>query len=328
MVRPNYISIITSLFLLFTALPAVAEGAGDSLAGDGAPIEAGRAPGIIFPQVLSFFLPGFDQFWEGERLAGIAYSGVGIAALMIEADQNHQAELRFSPQELQDEEDRGVNSKDSNIRARNFARQTFQATGGISAYHSFRTATKYRKKIGQFAFLEKQDTIADVLRAPVNFSFLARSSTWIPLAIGGAFSLLSMSPAADQIPEVLKPQDYLYSGLFSYNAGTHEEAVFRGWIMPVSRYYTDSDLWSNLISSSLFALAHVSTVKVPLPQLLLGFHLGYVTQKNHWSIAESVFIHVWWDVLAFLAIYQTPQDDLTGAQRTMPFLLPPLEWHF
>jgi membrane protease YdiL (CAAX protease family) len=329
MKRFCYSSVIALVFMITSFESASAQDNDDTLAADGLPMEAGREPGIFLPQIASFFVPGLDQFWEGQNLAGTAYLGAAVGAYALGFDHSYRARLRLSPDELADESELGIGSKDPNIRPMNWAFQTAQVAGGLSAYDSFRTATKYRKKLGQFDFIEKQDSVIDVLQAPFNFKFLARSTTWIPLAIGGAISVLSLSSSdAAHIPEVLKPQDYLYSGLFSYNAGTHEEAMFRGWIMPMFRHYTGSDLWSNVIGSSLFAVAHLSTVSVPLPQLLLGFHLGRVTQKNHWSIAESVFIHAWWDVFAFLTVYQTPKEDLKGLQRTMPFLLPPLEWNF
>jgi membrane protease YdiL (CAAX protease family) len=114
--------------------------------------------------------------------------------------------------------------------------------------------------------------------------------------------------------------------------------MFRGWIMPVMYEAWDSPFWSNAAQSLLFAAAHLPTNPAPLPQLLLGYHLGNVTMKNQWRIGESVFIHVWWDVLAFAGAYHYKQkkdeddaDSTDGRIRVAaaPVLwLPPLQFHF
>ncbi len=47
--------------------------------------------------------------------------------------------------------------------------------------------------------------------------------------------------------------DAFYSGAYSYNAGVGEEAMFRGWLMPVFHQKFDSPFWANATTSVLFA---------------------------------------------------------------------------
>ena len=73
--------------------------------------------------------------------------------------------------------------------------------------------------------------------------------------------------------------------------------------MPMAHEYTGSPFAANLIDASLFALAHLSTVDIPIVQLAFGYHLGNVAQNNGYSLLEAVFIHTWWDIIAFYGIY-------------------------
>ena len=94
---------------------------------------------------------------------------------------------------------------------------------------------------------------------------------------------------------------------------------------------------SNLSQGAIFALAHLGSTPIPLPQFFLGLHLGNVTLKNNWGITESVFIHVWWDVFAFLSSYQieknkgitqTISGDNDRVRQAATLWLPPLQLYF
>ena len=79
------------------------------------------------------------------------------------------------------------------------------------------------------------------------------------------------------------------------------------------------------------ASSHLNTNPQPIAQLLLGYHLGYVSQKNNWTLGEAIFIHTWWDVIAFSTIYHYKQaePENEAVQRLKPVLwLPPLQFAF
>jgi hypothetical protein len=276
-------------------------------------------PGIFFPQLVSFFLPGFDQYWEGEYAAGATYSGVALGGILAGDFFYKRARDRLGDK-FEHEDSGDIETKDRDVRPMQLGDQLLQAAGGMSAYHSFRSAAMRRKPYGDFAFLKTQDSPIDVLVAPFQFQYLTRPTTYLPIGI--ALALVAFeSKNSEQVK--LTGSDIAYSGMFSYNAGVHEEAVFRGWLLPVAREATGSDLGSNLLESAAFAAVHLTTVSVPWPQFILGMHLGYVTQRNGWSISESAFIHTWWDIITFLGVYSSEAEAIVkGPGPTLH--LPPI----
>jgi hypothetical protein len=80
-----------------------------------------------------------------------------------------------------------------------------------------------------------------------------------------------------------------------------------------------------VVSSVGFALAHRGTVQVPLAQLILGYYLGWVSINNQYSLKESIFIHTWWDVIAFAQNYHF---ESTGSKSKLAYWLPGLHMAF
>jgi membrane protease YdiL (CAAX protease family) len=154
----------------------------------------------------------------------------------------------------------------------------------------------------------------------------------VPLAIGLGLAGLRLvsEPPEGYEKDRLKGSDVFFTGAYSMNAGTHEEAMFRGWLMPFAAEYTGSPFWANVGQALLFAAAHLNTNSTPLPQLLLGYHLGNVVQDDNWRLGEAIFIHVWWDVLAFASTYSYKEVSKSSrALAAVPvFWLPPLELAF
>jgi membrane protease YdiL (CAAX protease family) len=189
--------------------------------------------------------------------------------------------------------------------------------------------------------LAKEDSPTDILLAPFDMRYMLKATTFVPVGLAVVLASLQQS-AFDSAKKdgekeydrsKVTKDDAFYAGAFSFNAGTHEEAVFRGWIMPEFRELTGSDLWSNLIQSTFFALAHLGDNQLPLPQFGLGYYLGHLTQQNNWSFKESVFIHTWWDIIIFSSMYRyekRPKSAKTSATRLIaPVLwLPPLQLVF
>lgn len=285
-------------------------------------------------------LAGVCQWWQGQPVAGFAYASVSLAGLAYARRISTANDLKEKQKEDEErrkengeEEDAGFNQKDPAFRKSSLGLQTTQWSAGMSLYHGFRTAVRTRQPGGQYEFLTHEETPFELMAAPFDFRYLARQSTWVPLTIGTVLALVQYhSP----VPEALDRdrftgEDGFYAGAFSYNAGTHEEAMFRGWLMPVLREWWGTDFWANTAQAGIFAVAHINTVALPLPQGLLGWHLGYVTQKNGWQLGESIFIHTWWDVLAFATLfhYKQAEPDPAKAAKINPVLwLPPLHYTF
>jgi membrane protease YdiL (CAAX protease family) len=294
--------------------------------------EPDRPRNYWLPPLVSIVFPGFDQWYEGQYAYALMYTGGSTAASLIGMAN------ATSGQYKSESEERYYNRATQGVKERRsqLGWQTYQAIGGLSAYHSFRTAVRSHHSTGGFSFLSEEESMTDLLSAPFRFKYLLRPSTFIPLTVGVAVNALIYqslkTSSKDYETDALSEPDVVFASAISYNAGTHEEAVFRGWVMPMFMQWTDSPFWSNTITNAVFASLHLSAENpLPWPQFFLGWHLGYVTQKNHWTIGESIFIHTWWDVLAFITQYQLKlkEDDSGSRIKVEPALhLPPFELNF
>lgn len=270
----------------------------------------------ILAPALSLLLPGLDQWWEDDYSAAMIYSGLYLGGASIASGaatslaDRQEADPDFNP-------DEDLDSRDNDVRRLLLGTQIAFAAGSFSTLHAFANAVETRKAAGQYSFLGEKVTVADTALAPFRFGYLTRPSTFIPLGVLGTLSALAIRTDSPEFEKVaLTGTDYGFAGGFSYLAGTHEEALFRGWMMPVFREYVGGDTIANSLQSILFAAAHMGSVDVPIAQLLLGYHLGYVTEANGWSLGEAAFIHTWWDVIAFLtsfSVREKPKAAETAA---------------
>lgn len=304
--------------------------------------------------LVSFLLPGFDQWWEAQYGSAAAYTGLWLGGSLYASTVAHANGLNTSGEKVDEDgkpiktdrdgdgevDDVGLDGKEISVRKVILGGLVAQGAAGMSAYHAFRTAARSRQAQGQYGFLTYEETPVDLLLAPFEFSYLKRSSTYVPLIVGAVLAsfILSSDPGEDMERTKFTAADGFFTSAYSYNAGTHEEALFRGWIMPVMYEYWGSEFWSNAAQSVLFAAAHLNTNSVPVAQLFLGYHLGDVTQDDGWRLGEAVFIHAWWDVLAFATAYHykqkpletedDPAGDVRVTYRRPTLWLPPLYLNF
>ncbi len=292
------IKTIMSLFMALLTIVAITRAG---------PVRAEAKSDILAP-ALSLFLPGLDQWWEGEYRAAAAYTGIWVGGSSLAATAIDSLKRREVESGSEIGTDEGLASRDGDVRRAMLGGQMAFAAGSYSTLHAFQNAADSRRESGQYSFMGEQVTgkaaVLDTVAAPFRVSYLSRSSTYIPLGVIGALAAYSVkSKTPGYVNVALRDTDYAFGAGYSYLAGTHEEALFRGWMMPLIREYVAGDTTSNILQSLIFALAHRGSVDLPIPQLLLGYHLGYVTQRNGWTLGEAAFIHTWWDVIAFMAAY-------------------------
>lgn len=279
------------------------------------PEEPERPRGYLLGPTLSLILPGLDQWYEGQNTPASLYSGMALSGLFVRASAIQR--LGHEPVGVT------LENRNDDVRAMLLGSQMYSAAGSFSAYSSFRSAVRSRRSLNEFTFLTEEETTDEILAAPFQFSLLKRSTTVFPLllAIGVIGADLTSQGQRPFTQNSYNGNDFAYGSAFSYLAGTHEEALFRGWMMPVLRESWGSDFWSNFTTSALFAAAHISSdLPVPWPQFLLGYYMGYLTQKNNWTLQESIFVHAWWDVIVFAGIYL----DKSREQRPEAWLHLPL----
>jgi membrane protease YdiL (CAAX protease family) len=297
-----------------------------------------RRSDLLAP-IFSLLLPGLDQWIEGQTVSALAYTGIAAGSLAYAAEversdhvREHQLKLQREAEAKGDEKVKTIDQRDVAYRKYILGALLYQGAGGFSSYHAFRSAVRSRQHLGQYQFLTAEESPMELLKAPFKFSYMKRASTYVPLAIGlGLAGLrLASEPPEGYQKDRLTGADAFFTGAFSMNAGTHEEAVFRGWLLPYGTEYVGSPFWANVGQAVLFAAAHLNTNSTPLPQLLLGYHLGNVVMNDQWRLGEAIFIHVWWDVLAFASAYSYKEvSKNTKALAAVPvFWLPPLELAF
>ncbi len=278
------------------------------------PSQPERPRATFMPALFSLILPGFDQWQEGQIGYGAAYSGLALFGLGYASAFSERASNAGEPGL---DQPRPVAPDEFNRRVQ-WGSQLTLVAGSLSAYHSFRSAARTHRPNGDYAFLGRDESPAEIMLAPFRFDFLTRTTTLLPLGLIAGLYAYTMSTEQDGVVrDPLTNSDAFFASALSYGAGTGEEAAFRGWLMPELRQVTGSDFWSNSITATIFALAHLSTIDVPVVQLGLGYYLGHVTQRNRWRIAESVFIHTWWDVFAFLMIFQTSEKAERDARQAV-----------
>jgi hypothetical protein len=246
--------------------------------------------GLFWRPILSLLVPGLDQWFEEQYRSASVYSGyatLGFGAQLSALDFNNSGNNTFS---------------EDNDRHRRYiwGTQAYMDIGFVSAFHSFRKAAETRKRDGQFLFLKHEETAGDLFMAPFHLEKIIKPSVFIPLAALSAFEVvLSNQPRYRR--GVWRGDDLTFATAMSANAGIGEEALFRGYFMPVTREWWGSDFWSNTATATVFAAAHLRTVSVPLPQFALGWYLGWHVQRNEWQLSDAVFIHTWWDIVAISA---------------------------
>lgn len=240
-----------------------------------------RPRNIFFPPLISFILPGFDQWIEKQIRPALIYSGSALLSM----------QLTYSLHQ------RGVH--DDYV---NSAVQIYIISGASSLYHSFRSAVSSRQHLGEYTFLKQDETPQQLLFAPLDFTHITKATTWVPLSVVGITFLAIFPMAFEDIGLGSPAFSEVFSGAtISYRAGVAEEAVYRGYLMPVFMEATQSPFWSNTLTATLFALSHLGTVKVPVPQLIGGWYFGWVSQRREWTLSESIFIHTWYDIILFTA---------------------------
>lgn len=270
--------------------------------------------GSSLPPVVSFFLPGFDQYRMGEYASGAFYTTLGVTGLSLAAGAAQKIEeARLS--------ETRINEYEKLDRQFVYGSQLYMFAGEMSAYHSFRHSTRLRQREGEFAFLTDQEEPLDLLLAPFAFKELTKPTTFIPLLVLTAVGMAELSEQNKS--HAFNSDDLVFTGGISYNAGVGEEALFRGWIMPNLRQSMGSDFWSNASQSLIFGVAHYSERnRFPIFQVVSGYYLGWLTQRNGWSLQQAAFLHTWWDLLAIGIELASSKDS----NKIVP--LPRLSWTF
>ncbi|MDB5047066.1 MAG: hypothetical protein JWO30_137 [Fibrobacteres bacterium] len=252
----------------------------------------------------SVLLPGFGQYFQGDWTGGV-YTGVAVGGYLLAL--SGVAELGDSILNSPSATDPTADPESWAVRRIILGSMAVQGSGFLSAYSVFRSSVpRFQEEDGKYKFLTGNESIADMMVSPVRFDHLKKPSSFIPLGLlaGGAAYLVTDYRSSHRGSDwTFSADDLLFSWPLGYNAGLTEEAVFRGWLLPVAYQYTGERWWlANGAQALLFGAVHYSSDNpFPWPQALLGYYFGYLTHKNGWTLSESIFVHSWWDTILFTA---------------------------
>lgn len=285
--------------------------------------EPEKPQNLYWRPLVSFLLPGFDQYLQGHVSSGALYSSAWLGSSLWYSNrakklQDTQDAMGWDAWSKEQQNDY-VNHEELPRQAM-LASQYITSVGALSAWHSFRTVVETHRENGRFEFLKEEETPMDLLLAPFQFSHLQRKTTWIPLLVAASIgALVPNALAEDYERDPYSSSDAFYASAISYNAGVSEEALFRGYMQPMIYDSWGSSLGSNAVQALIFGLAHRATIDRPIAQAGMGFYLGWLHEKRNWTLSESIFLHAWWDVIALSSSYIVRlKDDKRAA--------PPVIW--
>ena len=253
---------------------------------------AAQAPDTVPRQralpLASLLLPGLGQYVQGRVAPGLAYTGVGLTGLLV-----------YTASDTTDIGSGGPPSDPAQRQAL-VGLQLYQTAGSLSAYDVFRSSARRQQTVGRYRFLTQHEPVGRLLTAPFDPVFLTRWTTWVGLAYTGAVALL-VANDPNRIDRSLTTQDVVFGSLVSLNAGIGEEALFRGWLYPELYQSFGQRFWpANGLQAAVFGALHPDAEWFALVIAGWAFYQGWLTRHNGWSVRESVFQHVWYDVVAIL----------------------------
>jgi membrane protease YdiL (CAAX protease family) len=260
-------------------------------------VEARGGAGFFIP-LGSLFVPGLGQYLHGATGPGLAFTGTGIAGFAI----NQQAGGEVDTTLPRDGEEQLATS----------GALLFAGAGLVSAYDAFRRGLPGLQREGKYEFLTSHASTGDLFTAPFDPKFLGRWTTWVELAYTGAITAIVLSDREEGVEyEPLKARDVAFTTGLSLYAGIGEEALFRGWLLPLFHQSLGERFWvANGVQALLFGAGHVGTAS-EYAAVIGGWALyeGWLTRRNDWSIRESIFHHFWYDVAVVTAEFVTDQRE-------------------
>ena len=279
----------------------------------------------LFLPIPSVFLPGFGQCFQGE-MSWLAYSGAALGGIFLAVNGN--SDLRKDSVYREGRTPGPTDGvKSWPVRKILLGSLAYQGAGFMSAYSTFRSAVPvFQREDKKYLFLNNQEPLGNLFKAPFQLSYLAKPTSSIPLGLlTGAIGYIVIDQRLSHKNSnwLFSWDDGVFSSTLAYNAGVSEEALFRGYLLPLAYQYT-GETWilANGLQATLFGLAHYSSKnRYPFPQAIIGYYLGYLTRKNNWTLGQSIFTHFWWDALLFTGQFLTLRETTANLSLELPLPL-------
>ena len=245
----------------------------------------------------SMLAPGLGQYIHGAWGPGLAMTGSALAGFALYGAKGGELLDDGLPRDADDQ--LGVSG-------------ALLATGSaeLSAYDAFRRAVPDLQREGKYGFLTGQDATGDLFTAPFDPRFLRRWTTWVDLAETAVIVGVILSEREEGVVyEPLKARDMGFATVLSLSAGIGEEALFRGWLLPLFHETFGERFWlANGLQALLFGAGHIGSASEFAAVIGAGaLYEGWLTRRNDWSIRESIFHHFWYDVAVVTAEFLTDE---------------------
>jgi hypothetical protein len=269
-------------------------------------VEVPRSGSEFWIPLGSVFVPGLGQYMHGAPWPGVAYSAVTIGGYAL-ASQGNAA--LSAPRDGDDQ------------LAFEGLHLAFTA-GALSAWDAFHRAMPALRRVDKYAFYEPDEDLGDLLTAPLDLRFLGRWTTWVDLAFTAGVTAYVLSEDGDGVRyPPFRANDAAFAASLSLNAAVGEEALFRGWLLPMLTQKLGGRFWlANVLQAGLFGLGHPQAG--PFAVVIGGgaVYSGWLTRRNGWSVREAIFQHFWYDVAVVTAsLLRDDRGLITLAPITIRF---------
>lgn len=235
----------------------------------------------------SFFVPGLGQYIHGAVWPGLAYTGAAAGGYVVST----QGDATLSvPRDADDQ----LAFEGLHVAA---------TAGMLSAWDAFRRGLPTQRRAGKYGFHQSDEDLGDLLSAPFDVRFLGRWTTLADLAFTAAVTTWVLTEGPDD--RTFRPfqaHDAAFATSLSLNAAVGEEALFRGWLLPMLTQKLNGSFWvANFIQAGLFGLGHPRAGEFAVVIGAGALYGGWQVRRNDWSIREVIFQHFWYDVAVVVA---------------------------
>jgi hypothetical protein len=167
-----------------------------------------------------------------------------------------------------------------------------------SSYGAYRDA-RQRNNAG-YRTPVPTESLGELARAPFTPRYLARPTTFIPLALQAWAAFRGNDDyGIYRAPDVSARDLHVFNAVANEMTAVGEESFFRGFLNNEF-----SNRWGDTIglgaSSAVFGLAHTGQGQTAnaWQAAAAGLYLGWVHQRNGFEVGEGVALHYWINVLA------------------------------
>jgi membrane protease YdiL (CAAX protease family) len=229
-------------------------------------------------------VPGLGQYIHGAPWVGLGYSGAFVGGLLASNAFGGSPDLDPLPRSTDDQ----LAFESLHLAV---------SSQFLSAWDAFHRPMPALQGAGKYEFLGEPEDLGDLLTAPLDYRFLGRWTTWVGVGFtGGVLAWVLAEDHDSGGGPPFRPRDAAFAASLSLNAAVGEEALFRGWLLPMLTQKTGGRFWlANGIQAALFGLAHPQADEFAFVIAADAFYFGWMTRRNDWSIREGVFQHFWYD---------------------------------